>query len=365
MKIALVTIHYANSYGGLLQTYASQKILSRYGDVHILDYANPNLRNTLRAVRWGFKPKDVLRVGKDLIRLLPRKRLTTKFKDFIAKEFRLTNACRSFDELQRESDSFQVVVCGSDQIWNPNIIGSLDRNYFLAFATKSKKISLSSSCGSHVFSPDEQKTVKADLSGFSAIAVREPDTAKSLATLLERSDIACTPDPTLLLSGEDWRKLASPAYDSLQDYILVYTLAKDELVRDAINLVAKVLKKKVVVIDQDVFLGFKADRHIMDASPRDFLSLFKDASFVVTNSFHGTAFSLLFGKPFLTVRPHSGLNRIENLLSKVGEKNRLVTKMDGLDPAKHLDVAVGMRETRLAQLREEGVEYLNRALLGG
>ncbi len=362
MKIGLVTIHYANSYGGLLQTFATQSVLSRYGETFILDYAHPNLRNTLRAVRWGIKPKDVLRVGKDMLRLLPRRRLTQKFKSFISKEFKLTKECHSADDLGRETEAFDYLVCGSDQIWNPNIIGSLDRNYFLAFSRGCKKISLSSSCGSYSFSNDEQKILSTDLRDFHAIAVREPDTAKVMSKLLGRDDVFCTPDPTLLLSGNEWRSHCSPAFINEKDYILVYTLAKDDLVREAVRFIAQKLNKRVVVIDQDLFLGFKADRHVMDASPREFLSLFSNASYVVTNSFHGTAFSLLFGKPFSTVLPHSGRNRIENLLNRVEEQDRLIATADDLSRFS-VNVDCEKIEAKLAELRSEGISYLDSALI--
>lgn len=361
MKIGLITIHYANSYGGLLQTYASQKVLSKYGDVSILDYAHPSLRNTLRTVRWGVRPKDVLRVGKDLMRYFPRSRLTKKFKTFIRGEFHLSDQCASADDLRRITEDYNVLVCGSDQIWNPSIIGELDRNYFLSFSTTCKKLSLSSSSGSYRFTSSDQRFVKEDLSGFAGIAIREPDTAKAVSEMLNRDDIFCTPDPTLLLSGNDWKQLSQRSAERSSGYILVYSLAKDDLLRESVRYVANKLGKKVVVIDQDLFLGFEADRHVMDASPYDFLSLFLNAGYVVTNSFHGTAFSLLFGRPFSTVVPHSGRNRIENLLKRVGEESRLIEAPEDI---KRLDASLNVSsvESRLKELRLEGIEYLDRVM---
>ncbi|WP_079435678.1 polysaccharide pyruvyl transferase family protein [Zoogloea sp. LCSB751] len=362
VKIGLITIHYANSYGGLLQAYASQKVLSKYGDVKILDYAHPSLRNTLRTVRWGARPKDVLRIGKDLLRYFPRSRVTRKFKSFIRDEFFLSDRCASADDLRRVTRDFKVLVCGSDQIWNPNIIGELDRNYFLNFSTDCKKISLSSSSGSYRFTNDDQRFVKEDLLGFSGIAIREPDTAKAVSDILNRDDIVCTPDPTLLLTGRDWRQLSSRSAERSSGYILVYSLIKDELLRESVRYIANKLGKKVFVIDQDLFLGFNSDRHIMDASPYDFLYFFSNAEYVVTNSFHGTAFSLLFGRPFSTVVPHSGRNRVENLLRRVGEEGRLVESSEDI---KRFDANLNATsvELRLKELQSEGVGYLDKCLL--
>lgn len=362
MKIGLITIHYANSYGGLLQTYASQKVLSNYGDVRVLDYAHPSLRNTLRTVRWGIRPKDVLRVGKDLLRYFPRSRLTRSFKSFIKNEFHLSESCASADDLKRVTQGYNALVCGSDQIWNPVIIGGLDRNYFLSFSSCDIKLSLSSSSGSYRFTNDDQKYVKEDLSAFSGIAIREPDTAKAVSELLSRSDVRCTPDPTLLLHGSDWRQLSLRSKEKASGYILVYSLAKDDLLRDTVRYIAGKLGKSVVVIDQDLFLGFSADRHVMDASPYDFLALFANAEYVVTNSFHGTAFSLLFGRPFSTVVPHSGRNRIDNLLGRVGEKKRLIASSDDIrNFDTNLDVA--SIDRRLMELRSEGLGYLDGILV--
>lgn len=364
MKIALITIHHANSYGGTLQALASQAVLSKYGDVQIIDYKSKELEGTLNLLRIDRHPRSIFRAGKDLFRLLPRKRLIAKFRAFMRTHYNLTRACPDLYSLQSISSTFDCVVCGSDQIWNPNITGGLDLNYMLAFSRASRKVSFSSSSGSYRYSDEEVAKVRTALSTFDSISVREEDSARNLRSLLRTQKVAHTLDPTLMLNKQRWLqelRLADWAPSSGEKYILVYTLKKDALVRATINKIKTQSGLRVVAIDQDPFLGYKSDRHIMDASPTDYISLFANASFVITNSFHGTAFAVNFGIPFVTTLPESGLNRIKGLLDKVGLSERLVSRLNDVDSALATSIDFSICHARLDALRLLTWEYLDSA----
>ncbi|RON08593.1 polysaccharide pyruvyl transferase [Pseudomonas brassicacearum] len=365
MKIALITIHHANSYGGTLQALASQKVLSKYGDVKIIDYKSKELENTLKLIRVDNSPRSFLRAGKDFFRIIPRKRLIAKFREFMRVHYKLTPACPDLQSLQTLSSDFDCVVCGSDQIWNPNITGCLDLNYMLAFSRAKKKVSFSSSAGSYHYSDEEVIKVRKALSTFDSISVREEDTARKLRSMLGNQQVDHTLDPTLMLNKQEWMQslqLSGRAAGNNDEYILVYTLKKDALVRATINRIKAVLGMRVVAIDQDPFLGYKSDRHIMDASPVDYISLFANASFVITNSFHGTAFALNFGIPFITALPETGLNRIKGLLDKVDLADRLVSSVSDVDSVVGKTINFTISHEKLDALRLMTWRYLDEAL---
>lgn len=365
MKIALITIHHANSYGGTLQALASQNVLSRYGDVKIIDYKSKELEGTLKLIRVNSNPRSIFRAGKDFFRIIPRRRLIAKFREFMRVHYKLTPACQDLQALQTLSSDFDCVVCGSDQIWNPMITGELDLNYMLAFSRAKRKISFSSSAGSYRYSDEEELKVRKALSTFDSISVREEDTARNLRSMLGNQKVDHTLDPTLMLNKQEWMnslQLSSQAPGNADKYILVYTLKKDALVRETINRIRTVLGLRVVAIDQDPFLGYKSDRHIMDASPVDYVSLFANASFVITNSFHGTAFALNFGIPFVTALPESGLNRIKGLLDKVGLTDRLVTRLSDIDSVIIKSIDFTHSHHQLETLRQVTWNYLDEAL---
>lgn len=364
MKIGLITIHHANSYGGTLQAFATQVALSKYGEVNIIDYKSPALSKTMCLMRVGLKPRDILRMGKDLFRLFPRYRLLKKFQAFARDNFKLTESFTDADQMFALDKEFDVFVTGSDQIWNPNIVDKLDAAYLLAFAAQSKKISFASSAGSYRFSESEKEILAQCLGEFDHLAVREEDTASFLSALLGGRQISHVLDPTLLLTKDDWisqLQLSQPKNDSSR-YLLVYTLKKDDLVRRVIIDIANRLKMSVVAIDQDPFLGYPADDHRMDASPRDFVSLVSGAAMMITNSFHGTTFAVNFGIPFVSVKPESGLNRMQGFLRSVDLESRLITRVEEVDGALASPVSFDDANKALHLLREDSFKYLDNAL---
>lgn len=366
MKIALITIHHANSYGGTLQAFASQNVLSRYGEVQIVDYKSKALASTLHLIRLDASPRSLLRAGKDVLRIGARRRLIARFKQFMQRHYQLTAACADAQALQALSRGFDCLVCGSDQIWNPTITGGLDLNYLLAFSQARRNISFSSSAGSYCYSAPERAQVVQALGRLDRIAVREADTAQALRELLGTRVVEHTLDPTLLLDKQQWLHsldLRQPAPVAQAPYILVYTLKKGPLVRATIEQVRRRLGLELVAIDQDPFLGYRCNRHIMDASPADYVSLFANAAFVITNSFHGTALAVNFGIPFVTALPENGLNRIKGFLDQLDLGARLVSDLGQLDAL--LDQAMDFSHShrRLEQLRSRTWRYLDEALL--
>lgn len=363
MKIALVTIHRANNYGAVLQAFATQKILARFGSVCILDYKNSYINQTLELMRLGRGGRAVLRLAKDVLRLFPRKRVIGKFLRFI--ETRLS--LYPFDPMNadRVENDFDVFVTGSDQVWNPTTVSydhEYDRIYLLDFVRSKKKISYASSMGSYAPNPQREAQLKQFLASYDYLSARESGTADKLSRLTGKP-VSHLLDPTLLLDKNEWlSSFQGAAFKKSDDYVLVFALKKDPLFKRAVREISEELGRRVVAIDQESLLGFKVDEHLLDVGPEEFIEIFSNASFVITNSFHGTAFATNFGVPFAAVMPPSGGNRVESLLNALGLSERLVRS--GSDPVRVAKAPCDFLEAhrRLDKLRGESLRYLKEAL---
>lgn len=369
MKIALVTIHNTNNYGAVLQAFALQQVLSRYGDVEIINYDNRHISIGFDLIRVKLSIHGLLGIGKDICRLLPRYRVIREFKKFIQENLKITKSF-SAQELERGmADGFDVYVAGSDQIWNPACISEnciIDPIYFLSFAPRwAKKLSYASSMGSYQFSSTEKNHIKNLLTDFDAVSVREKDAQVLLQEVLEKT-VQHVFDPTLLLSKKEWLEAVGVSVEDLSNnkekYILLYTVPKVPLIRSAVDYFSKKLGLKVVSIDQGLSAGAKVDQQIRDAGPVDFLRLFANAEFVITDSFHGTCFSVNFGKPFIVISSGKHANRIESLLSLLGLQERIIKSEEEI--AK-VDIMFDFRDARekLFAEREQALFFLNRSFI--
>lgn len=340
MKIALLTIHRSANYGAVLQAYTTKKILSKYGEVSIIDYDNRFLAHHIDLIRFEPTKRGMLMLAHDLLRLPYRISTVKKFRRFFSDNFNLTPKLTAEELMAGKADNFDVYVCGSDQIWNPEIVSAekcIDPIFFLSFAPEgSKKLSYASSTGHHHYTNTEKKDVKELLQDFSMISTRESDGVEKLKEILPDREIQHVLDPTLLLSKEEWlESLEINSTEPKEKYILVYSVPRTELIKKAVEYFAKKLNMKVVAIDQMLFPLTQVDEHVRDAGPKEFVELFANASFVITDSFHGTCFAVNFGKPFVSVSAGKRTNRIISLLSLLDIDERLVndvTEFENIKP---------------------------------
>ena len=335
IKIALITIHDANNYGAALQTYATHFYLSNYGVVSVLNYKNHLFEEKSRLIRFQLNIHGFKMMLHDIARLLPRYRALKRFKNFQNSFFNLTRPLTKKD-LDIVGNDFDVYVCGSDQIWNPLITtGSRKFNdvYFLSFVGKEKvKMSYASSMGSYKFDKENIEEIKILLKDFYALSTRESDGISKLEMAVPSKKIHHVLDPTLLLSDEQWKKtLDINNINNYGDYILVYSVPRLQLTSEVAQKVLKKLNLKIIVLDQMIKPITKGTIHIKDAGPKEFIELFSKATYVITDSFHGTCFSIIFGKPFVAVCNEMNSNRITSLLSELSINERVVYNIDQVD----------------------------------
>jgi hypothetical protein len=370
-KAAILTFHCADNFGAVLQAHALARVLEDLGlEAEILDFAParlvepyaliPPLVPTIRKKGIPGALRTLASSLRHLPFLLRRRR---SFAAFRARHLRLS-AKRFSDPaaLASGAGGYDCYLCGSDQVWNPDFFVGLEGAYFLAFAPPgTTRIAYAPSIA-NARAADHAAEFARYLPGLDFVSVREAGDRDFVAGFTARP-VEAVLDPSLLLTGQQWLELAVLPKRP-RPYILVYDLVKDARIVGLANKLAVANDCDLVTFGPPAGYRNWVDR-FADRDPAEFVGLFAEASFVVTSSFHGTAFALLFNRPFYTV-PHSSRGgRMLDLLAAVGLGERAVTDSEQLSGAlTPLDFqrANGL----LAEARQRSLEYLKRAVgVGG
>ena len=351
MKIRMLTFHNVHNYGALLQCLALYSELVKFGECKIIDYSSK--QHDYRLIRRYKGWKNRLRA---ILRYVPLKKRYNRMNEFI-EGFECTEPYNT-DTFGTHSFSESVCIVGSDQVWScrPNIY---DKAFFLNGIRAGKKVSYAASMGRSEIPVELKEQVGVALSEFSAISVRE----KSAAELLRRTydlPVSTVLDPVFLQTKQFWsregRSMKVPS-----KYILVYFL---EVPTNARN-VLKQLKKKLhlpILAITTINAGAKygADRDLISVGPREFLWLFEHSEFVVTSSFHGTAFSIIFEKQFYTLPKRDTAERMVDLLDSLGLQNRIIKSIDDMEE-KEIDYS--SVNVILEQLKTKSKEFIRKSLM--
>ena len=334
LKIAILTQPLHDNYGGLFQAYALKEVLVQLGhEVIIVD-------------RRGGKAKGLRKIASRVKgKLLGREITTKKHQNIISKEttaFRekyipnLSEMIESNEGMYKLNKmNFDAYIVGSDQCWRPLYSPSI-RNYFLDFAHLQKNIRRLSYAASFgvsdwEFTEEETQDCKELLQHFDAISVREKSGIDIVSNYLGRNDAIHVIDPTMLLSTDQYKNIAEqehtkPSEGNLKVYVLDKSKSKMQIVRD----IEEKLGLKMFEVLPKKSLGSEkvTDRNVNDfayPNPAKWLRAYQDAKFVITDSFHGTAFSIMFNIPFISIgNPKRGMARFESLLSTFGLEERLI-----------------------------------------
>lgn len=322
MDFNILTFHRAYNYGAVLQAFALQEFVTELGySCGVYDYASPSENKPA-----GLKGKILQAL--QLFSARDRQVREAKYRQFVEESL----------HLNLEEDS-KVYISGSDQVWNPGI---QDETYFLRFAPEeSRRISYAASMGESHMTQEQEENFRTWLKEFDGVSVREEQDKERLASLCDKN-IQVHVDPTLLHDKAFWRKHARPVEGLPDEYILVYLMHRSGNVNKLLKWLKKETGAKIVVIDgQGVVQGVMTNLVYHDIAkhrvgPREFLWLFDHAKYVVTSSFHGTAFSLIFEKELYAITNLNRKTRITNILEKVGlspvgEDAEVFERRDGAD----------------------------------
>ena len=339
----IVTFMSGKNYGCDLQRYAMQRVLRKFGlRAPLINYApTPPAPARGGGVRRLFRARRLIPMAKRAVWFLDRR--DAAFRRFAENCLEITEPIGDDRELARKA-VFDCYVAGSDQIWNPTIsrVTAGLPFFTLDFAPTGKKISYAPSLGVSRIEPAYAERLKRSLSSFDWVSVREKEGADILRTVLGRP-VDVVLDPTMLLTPEEWNAVAddaSPRRVQKKKYIFCYSLGNTPQVLAAARRLASAYRAPIAAICYSPFdaLRLKAIcprcRPILNAGPAEFVSLIRSAECVVTDSFHGTVFSILYRRPFRTMMRDrrdgaSSMNsRVKTLLETFGLTDRLFDPAD-------------------------------------
>lgn len=325
MRISLITLHCVNNYGSVLQTYATQQVLTNMGhEVEIVDYYRPDLTllNKLFSC-YLYEAHNLKGLVKNLVFLPSNIAMQKMFGGFRTKYFKVSAhkyySEADFEKYPIDADTY---IVGSDQVWNSVLNHGLIRPYYLSYAQKGKKkIAYSSSFGVDKLKEEEKAFNKEMLSSFDYITTRELS-GVSIVKDLGLDNVSQILDPTLLLSKGKWLDIAEPCQEK-EPYILIYQLHHHDGLDDYISNLAKKQGLKVIRIcyRYDEFRKFGHCVYL----PRveQLLSYISHANYVITDSFHVTAFSVNLNTQFESLVPAKQFGgRISSLLTLVNLQDR-------------------------------------------
>ena len=373
MNVGNVTFQWSYNCGSILQCMALRRVLTEKGnEVTVINFSTPEQR---RLYSVFFPWSGARNIVKNLLCVPGRSKIAdhyAQYHDYIMQQFGYdAEPYRTSAELRTNLPRYDALVAGGDQVWNVNV-QDFSTVYMLDFSDDAYKFSYSPSLGA----TDINDSPNADeytalLRGFGELSCREPNGVKRLERLLGRK-VELALDPTMLLTADDWRTEVEEPDAGLPngDFIFYYAFSYSADNNQAIERLAEQLGMQVVINDDKQWYIRRLSRYKMfvlseETGPNAFLKYMDKAAYVVTTSFHGTAFSTIFHKRFayIDIPSHdAGDDRTSFLVEKLGLDGRFITveelSKDMLD--NHIDYEEV--DARLQKLQESSLAYIDRNL---
>lgn len=373
MKIGLITYHSAYNFGSVLQAYATQEILKKYGCVEMINYRMPSQKNYYSIFPKGMSFKTNLKYALSLYTIKLRLKRQEKYEKTFVELFNLTKEFNEPIELSELSETYDIYVSGSDQIWNrhSNELFNVDwlkymAPYLLEFTHK-KKISYASSIVN--MDDSDLKQIKDKISDFDYISCREESSANRISQLIKK-DVTNVLDPTFLISGDTWKQLykgKTEITNNLDKYIVYYSLKGTRaLNRDLKYLSEKYsnLGYKIIAIVPLAFVyPYKNVIIAADVAVYDFLALLDNANHIITDSYHGTILSINMNKSVFSLQEKPGKNlRIEDVSKKLEFQECIVYDIKDIDFENAFDYT--KTNKLIEKYRMLSKEYLDKSIYG-
>lgn len=361
-KVGIISCFWSDNYGAVLQAVALAYKIKELGfqPLYVNYIQSPNIKGRkLLLNKLYFLLQFVFGYRKRSMR-------TKKFRE---RYLPLTNQVKQYKELEDVIVDLDCFILGSDQMWNPRTLGVKNGYYLLEFVKSKPKISYATSFGVSSLPASLVLRYKKALGEFLSLSVRERTGQAILSELNLKSDVVL--DPTLLLTRTEWASFFSQKLLIQSNYILCYVMSGDHKSANFIWKYAKLINMKYFQGKKDIIvLGDKEYKRlnplynlICDAGPSEFLNLISNSCYVVTNSFHGTCFSINFEKKFTTILDRKNLlnSRIVDLLTDLSlldaikytnmkEEDCSLTKIDYIAVGNQLEI---LREHSLGYLKDK------------
>lgn len=358
-RTGLITMHNVCNMGAVLQAYALQARIEMLGSsCEIINYI-PNVRRGIRNYVPKAQGTGRIRNAASCVKWLPHRILWRKpYRKF-------TDSCLhvSGDVFYQDKKAYgfsfpyDVFVTGSDQVWNPDSTDGFDPFYFLDFVKGKKKVSYAASISRTFLQESEKREIARYLDSFGAVSVREQSAVELLAPLVKQK-VECVLDPSLLLAPDDWEVIGKESsLDIGGHYLLVYMLGNEPRLMKLAEFIAEKKRLKIVKFAWDFRKKKGVHVNLAFQTPWDFVAAFSGAEYVVTNSFHGTAFSINYGIDFACTPSSPENPRFVSILRQFGIMDRMYNGCEDmrryLEGINYADVHAGLN-----RLRKKSVQFI-------
>lgn len=362
MKAGVITFHSAHNFGATLQTWALQRVLKNYKiEASVINYHPAiidDLYNPLKG-KYGMER----RIAKFKLRRQNPRSLEryNNYTSFIKKNFNLIGDFNTYEELKAADLNLDAYIVGSDQVWNSEHIGGFDPAYFLDFVKPGPlKISYAASIGRDYILPIYHEQIKNSLKSFTSISVREKS-AKKPVKALTKKEVDIVLDPTLLLPREEYNAIKTIP-NIKGKYIFVYMMEHNPEVVAFANRVSTATGLPIVQRRPNkIFKNEIASCYT--SAPGDFLGLIENAEYVITNSFHGTVFSIIYETPFVSLLHSNTGSRTVDLLKALNLESHLLYNPADFDDFSRFQIEQPEKlKKRILELRQTSLLFLLDAL---
>lgn len=326
-RIGILTYHSSDNFGSVLQAYALQKYLNSICSCEIIDYRKDEVRDLYKIIKPYDSKYNIITNIYNILHIRQLKNRKSRYENFRINNLPLTKCVTSKAEIEMLLNEFDMLICGSDQVWNFDII-DFDKCFMLDFNDfKGKRFSYAASFGP--IKKDKNKLVeyKTLFEKFDKITVREKQASESLSEISVPSE--CVVDPVFLLDREEWDYIANQSDINIDyDYMICYfpggVSKKEE--NESRKLAKKYNCKRILLMPEWRNI-FRSGKKMYNCGPCDFVKLIKNARYVYTTSFHGTAFSVIYDKNLYPIRNKDiSDNRILSLIENKDAINDLIKK---------------------------------------
>lgn len=363
MRSFTVTFHHTCNYGAILQTYALQKTLTTMGlENEVMEY--PDAESIYESLHFSNIKQSLKLIYINFWTFLRKKQMLSLRDSFI--EFHkkyIKTSCRyvSMKDLQDNPPEADFYITGSDQVWNLNINKEFIPARFLEFGSPSiKRLSYAASIERMNYTNNEKEYVRNRLEAFSGVSLREESAKKYMESFIgKKCEVVL--DPVFLLTPKEWNSISKqPRCDG--NYILCYQVRNNPRMQETLDVLKKKTGLKTITINCSAINRVHSDESYFDVSPEEFIGLFENASIVVSASFHGSAFGLVFNKPTYALVKKTTRNRMYDLFSMFGIEDCIIDETTDISRIIFNKVAIN---EKIMVEREKSLAYLRGQIHAG
>ncbi|WP_377887504.1 polysaccharide pyruvyl transferase family protein [Alkalihalobacillus sp. R86527] len=361
MKCGILTFHRAQNFGAILQAYALQQSVEKLGaECEVIDYRSPHIEKYYQPITLKTLP-SIKKMAAIVIKNGRVKNNRDNFDLFTNNHLKTSSIIyEDKGQLENSKERYDKFITGSDQVWS-YLTAGFDKSYFLDFVDKKeKKHSYAASFGVESIPTEYKKEYTDMLKDFENISLREEQGAQILNELLSIDPLVVL-DPTMLLNKTEWSEISHETSED-QEYLLLYVIAESKSILSLAKEIAKKRDLKIIYINDRLYKRSGMENR-SKISVDEWIALFLNANCIVTNSFHGVAFSINFQKDFFMQylpEPAKVNSRLENILNKFELNARHITDIYNFDKVE--DINYSQVHKILESERSIALDYLSEVI---